>query len=60
LVQGVVLPLELVLMLIIINRPRVMGAFRNNLTSNIVAWTTVAVVGTLAITFTIQQLRGGP
>ena len=41
-------------MLIIINRKRVMGAFRNNLTSNIVAWTTVAVVGTLAITFTIQ------
>jgi NRAMP (natural resistance-associated macrophage protein)-like metal ion transporter len=60
LVQGIVLPFELVLMLIIINRARVMGAFRNNLVSNIVAWTTVVVVGTLALVYTAQQLRGGP
>ncbi len=58
-VQGLVLPLELVLMLIIVNRPRVMGAFRNNLFANVVSWVTVVVVGVLAIVYTVQQIIGG-
>ena len=53
------LPLELVLMLIIVNRPRVMGAFRNNLFANVVSWVTVVVVGVLAIVYTVQQIIGG-
>ncbi len=57
--QGLLLPLELVLMLAIINRVRVMGRYRNNRAANAIAWTTVVVVGALALFYTFQQIRGG-
>jgi Mn2+/Fe2+ NRAMP family transporter len=57
--QGAVLPLELVLMLIIINRKRVMGPYVNTRTANIIAWTTAAVIGGLAIVYVIQSIVGG-
>ncbi len=53
--QGVLLPLELVLMLVIINRFRVMGNFRNSRSSNVIAWTTVGVVGIIALYYTVGQ-----
>jgi NRAMP (natural resistance-associated macrophage protein)-like metal ion transporter len=56
--QGVVLPLELVLMLLIINRRRVMGAYTNNITVNIIAWATTIVIGILAIAYVIMQVTG--
>jgi NRAMP (natural resistance-associated macrophage protein)-like metal ion transporter len=56
--QGVVLPLELVLMLIIINRRRVMGAFTNSLTANIIAWATTLIGGILAIAYVIMTIFG--
>jgi NRAMP (natural resistance-associated macrophage protein)-like metal ion transporter len=59
LVQGLLLPLELVLMLMIINNPRVMGKYRNTRLSNVICWSTVIVVGSLAIAYTIQQVFGG-
>ncbi len=54
-VQGVLLPAELVLMLLIINRARVMGVYRNTRTANVIAWATVVIVGAIALyyTFTI-------
>jgi len=55
LVQGLLLPLELVLMLIIINRVRVMGAYRNTLTANVITWATVAIVGVIALYYTFTQ-----
>ncbi len=58
-VQGILLPLELVLMMIIINRTGVMGKFVNSRTSNIVGWATVVIVGTLALGYTIQQIISG-
>jgi NRAMP (natural resistance-associated macrophage protein)-like metal ion transporter len=58
-VQGLLLPLELVLMLIIINRARVMGVFSNNLAANVICWTTVVVVGTIALYYTYTQIAGG-
>ncbi len=58
-VQGILLPLELVLMMIIINRARVMGAFVNSRLSNVVGWATVVVVGTLALGYALQQLLSG-
>jgi len=57
--QGAVLPLELVLMLIIINRKRVMGKYVNTRTVNIIAWATAIVIGGLAIVYVIQSLFGG-
>jgi NRAMP (natural resistance-associated macrophage protein)-like metal ion transporter len=56
--QGAVLPLELVLMLIIINRKRVMGKYVNTRTVNIIAWTTAAVIGGLAIVYVVQAVLG--
>ena len=56
--QGAVLPLELVLMLIIINRKRVMGPYVNTPPVNVVAWATAFVIGALAIFFVVQSLIG--
>jgi NRAMP (natural resistance-associated macrophage protein)-like metal ion transporter len=56
LVQGLLLPAELVLMLIIINRARVMGTFRNTRTANIICWSTVIIVGAIALYYTYTQL----
>ncbi len=58
--QGAVLPLELVLMLIIINRKRVMGKYVNSRTVNIIAWTTAIVIGGLAIVFVSQSIFNWP
>jgi NRAMP (natural resistance-associated macrophage protein)-like metal ion transporter len=58
--QGAVLPLELVLMLIIINRKRVMGAYVNSRTVNVIAWATAIVIGGLAIVYVLQSLFGWP
>jgi Mn2+/Fe2+ NRAMP family transporter len=55
-VQGLLLPLELVLMLVVINRARVMGLYRNTLTANIICWTTVIVVGVIALYYTYTQV----
>jgi len=58
-VQGLLLPLELVLMLVIINRARVMGTFRNTRTANLVCWSTVVIVGVIALYYTYTQVAGG-
>ncbi len=55
-VQGLLLPLELVLMLVIINRVRVMGAYRNTLTANVITWATVVIVGSIALYYTYTQI----
>jgi Mn2+/Fe2+ NRAMP family transporter len=52
------LPFELVLMLIIINRPRVMGTHVNNRAVNVLAWATTIVVGGLALVYVWQQVTG--
>lgn len=55
-VQGVLLPLELVLMLLIINRARVMGTYRNTVVGNAIGWTTVAIVGVIALYYTFTVI----
>jgi len=57
-VQGLLLPLELVLMLIIVNRARVMGVYRNNRAANVIGWTTVGIVGIIALYYTFTQVIG--
>jgi Mn2+/Fe2+ NRAMP family transporter len=57
--QGILLPLELVLMMIIINRKSVMGKFVNSRLSNVVGWATVGIVGLLAFGYALQQVLGG-
>jgi len=58
-VQGVLLPLELVLMIVIINRRRVMGKYVNSPLENFLAWGTAIVIGSLALFYVYQQLAGG-
>ena len=55
-VQGILLPPELVLMLLIVNKRSVMGKFTNSLAGNVIAWATVVVIGGLSIFYVIQLL----
>ncbi len=57
--NGVLLPVVLVLMLLLINRPRLMGAYVNNFAFNAIAWATVAIVGLLTVVSTIQTILEG-
>lgn len=54
-VQGILLPPELVLMLLIINKRSVMGRYVNSPLANVIAWTTVVVIGGLSIFYVIKQ-----
>jgi NRAMP (natural resistance-associated macrophage protein)-like metal ion transporter len=56
--QGAVLPLELVLMLIVINRKRVMGTHTNGRAANIIGWGTAVIIGSLAIVYVVQTIVG--
>ncbi|MGZ3527781.1 MAG: Nramp family divalent metal transporter [Vulcanimicrobiaceae bacterium] len=58
-VQGILLPPELILMLIIINRRSVMGRHTNTPLANAITWATIVLIGSLSIVFVVQQLRGG-
>ncbi|MGA8533379.1 MAG: Nramp family divalent metal transporter [Candidatus Tumulicola sp.] len=53
--QGILLPAELVLMLIVINRKQVMGEYTNKPWVNAIAWATVFVVGTLSVVYVAGQ-----
>jgi NRAMP (natural resistance-associated macrophage protein)-like metal ion transporter len=53
-VNGMLLPVVLVLMLLLINNKRLMGAWTNSRAFNIIAWATVAIVGTLTLVSTAQ------
>lgn len=55
-VNCALLPLELILMLILINRRRVMGKYRNTLGDNVVGWATTVVAGGLALYYFAQQI----
>jgi NRAMP (natural resistance-associated macrophage protein)-like metal ion transporter len=61
--QGILLPAELVLMLMIINRKSVMGAHTNSVLANTIAWVTAVVIGVLSLLYVagqfIPQLLGG-
>lgn len=54
--NGVLLPVVLVLMLLLINNKRIMGSWTNNVVFNTIAWATVIVVGLLTIVSTIQAI----
>ena len=56
--QGILLPPELVLMLVIINKRTVMGRHTNTALFNVIAWATAIVVGGLSLFYVIQALTG--
>lgn len=53
--QGMALPAELVLMLLIINRRSVMGRYVNSRLANVITWITVLIVGSLSLIAAAQQ-----
>jgi NRAMP (natural resistance-associated macrophage protein)-like metal ion transporter len=58
-VQGILLPAELVLMLLIVNKRSVMGRYVNSPLTNFIAWATVVVIGALSLYYVVQLVRGG-
>jgi NRAMP (natural resistance-associated macrophage protein)-like metal ion transporter len=62
-IQGILLPFELVLMLILINKKSVMGKFTNGPVGNTIGWATTFIIGGLSIYYVlgqfIPQLLGG-
>ncbi|HET7814862.1 MAG TPA: Nramp family divalent metal transporter [Candidatus Baltobacteraceae bacterium] len=57
--QGILLPPELVLMLIVINKRSVMGKHVNSPLFNAIAWATVVIVGGLSVFYVVQTVTGG-
>jgi NRAMP (natural resistance-associated macrophage protein)-like metal ion transporter len=55
-VQGMLLPFELILMLVIVNKRSVMGRYTNSLLGNVIAWATVVIIGGLSIFYVVQLL----
>lgn len=54
--NGMLLPIVLVLMLLLINNKRLMGSWTNGPFFNAIAWATVVIVGTLTLIFTAQAI----
>ncbi len=54
--NGMLLPIVLVLMLLLINNKRLMGRWTNGVFFNVVAWTTVVIVGLLTVFYTVTQI----
>ncbi len=57
-VNGILLPFVVIYMLILINRPRLMGAFRNKPWQNLIAWTTAIAVIILSFAYMGALLTG--
>jgi NRAMP (natural resistance-associated macrophage protein)-like metal ion transporter len=54
--NGMLLPVVLVLMLLLINNRRLMGKYTNNVAFNIIAWATVVIVAVLTAISTVQLI----
>jgi Mn2+/Fe2+ NRAMP family transporter len=54
--NGVLLPVVLVLMLLLINNKRIMGTWTNNVAFNVIAWATVVIVAVLTAISTLQTI----
>lgn len=56
--NGILLPFVLVYMLLLVNRPRLMGSFKNNGWQNVVAWTTAITMILIATAWMITTVLG--
>jgi NRAMP (natural resistance-associated macrophage protein)-like metal ion transporter len=54
--NGVLLPFILIFMLLLVNRKRLMGAYTNSRTFNIIAWVTVVVMIVLTLALVVTQV----
>lgn len=56
--NGILLPFVLVYMLLLINRPRLMGSFKNEAWQNWIAWSTAAAMIGLTVAYIYTRLVG--
>lgn len=56
--NGVLLPFVLVYMLMLVNRPRLMGSFKNKLWQNVIAWGTAGTMIVLASAMVYTSIAG--
>ncbi|MBV8705770.1 MAG: Nramp family divalent metal transporter [Acidobacteriaceae bacterium] len=56
--NGILLPFVLVYMLLLVNRPRLMGSFKNKRWQNVIAWTTAVVMILLTAGLVYNSLVG--
>lgn len=56
-INGVLLPVILILMLRLINKRRLMGSYTNGPVYNVIAWTTVVTVAILSLVFLVLSVR---
>jgi len=54
--NGVLLPFILIFMLLLVNRKRLMGAYTNSRTFNVIAWVTVIVMIVLTLALVVTQV----
>jgi Mn2+/Fe2+ NRAMP family transporter len=57
--NGILLPVVIVLMLLLINRKDLMGEFVNPRWFNVAAWATAIIVSILSVILMVQQLKPG-
>ncbi len=57
-VNGILLPFVVIYMLLLINRPRLMGAFKNKPWQNVLAWTTAISVIIISCIYIVAILLG--
>ncbi len=54
--NGILLPFILIFMLLLVNRKRLMGAYTNSRTFNVIAWVTVVVMIVLTLALVVTQI----
>lgn len=57
--NGVLLPIVLVFMLLLVNRPDLLGRWVNGPVANTVAWVTVVVMSMLSVWLVVTTVAGG-
>ena len=57
--NGMLIPFVLVYMLLLVNRPRLMGSFKNNRWQNWIAWTTAVTMIVLTAAWVYNSIEGG-
>lgn len=57
--NGMLIPFVLVYMLLLVNRPRLMGSFKNNRWQNWIAWTTAVTMILLTAAWVYNSIEGG-
>jgi Mn2+/Fe2+ NRAMP family transporter len=57
--NGMLIPFVLVYMLLLVNRPRLMGSFKNNRWQNWIAWTTAVTMILLTAAWVYNSVQGG-